>query len=362
MLVASQTTVTPRAVMETLLMPPASSVHGRARVAPLGLRRIEAALLRGGFSADEVAIITPQEVGAAIGAETRIVAISTGEPAGQGMNTSTMTEILGGRIYPQVMFRALLRDVQRCIAKVAPRAKVVLGGPGVWQVTRSAEEQQALGVHHVVTGYAEGNVAALFRQLLAGETLPAICSGEGVAAAAIPCIHGASTMGVVEISRGCGLGCDFCTLGRVPMQHLPVETILADVRTDIRHGNSSIAALSEDFFRYGANGVTVNPAALLELLTALRQIDGLRLIQLDHANISSIAQFSDAELRQAHDVLVGDTGITSRGSTSGWRRLPGACCAKTAARRRWRGARRKHGVRCAPSNCAGYAGPAFSRW
>jgi radical SAM superfamily enzyme YgiQ (UPF0313 family) len=307
MLAASQTTLIPYTLMRKLLMPPAASQDGRASVAPLGLRRIEAALLRDGFSPEEVAVVTPEEIDSAIGAHTRIVAISSGEPAGQGMNTSTMTEILGGDIYPQVMFRMLLRDVQRGIAQRAPRAKIVLGGPGVWQVARSAKEQQALGIDHLLTGYVEGNVAALFRRLLNGEELPPVCAGEGVTASLIPCIRAASSMGVVEISRGCGLGCHFCTLGHEPMQHLPLQTILSDVQTNIRHGHSSIAALSEDFFRYGGHGTTVNPPALLHLLTALRQVEGLRLIQLDHANIISIAQFSDAELRQVHDALVGDS-------------------------------------------------------
>jgi radical SAM superfamily enzyme YgiQ (UPF0313 family) len=112
-------------------------------------------------------------------------------------------------------------------------------------------------------------------------------------------------MGVVEISRGCGLGCGFCTIGGVPMQHLPVETILADARTNIAGGMTSIAALSEDFFRYGGHGARVNPPAIMSLLTSLRRLPGLRLIQLDHANITSIAQYTDEELRAVRELIVG---------------------------------------------------------
>ena len=79
----------------------------RAAVAPLGLRRIEAALLAGGFTPDEVAVVTEDQLDQAIGSATRVIGISSGEPAGLGMNSSTMTAIAGGRIYPQAMFRRL---------------------------------------------------------------------------------------------------------------------------------------------------------------------------------------------------------------------------------------------------------------
>ncbi len=163
-------------------------------------------------------------------------------------------------------------------------------------------------MNHVVSGYAEGNAAEVFRALVAGEQQPAIIEGQGVEAEDIPPICGASTMGVVEISRGCGLGCSFCTIGRERMQHLPVETIVADAQTNLAAGMGGIAALSEDCFRYGGAGNETDPAALIDLLERLRQLDDLRLIQTDHANIMSIAGFSDQELTRVRELLVGDSG------------------------------------------------------
>ena len=121
----------------------------------------------------------------------------------------------------------------------------------------------------------------------------------------IPPIRGASTMGVVEISRGCGLGCSFCTIGRVPMVHLPPQTILADVQTNLAAGLSCIAVLSEDFFRYGADGMKVCPDALIALLRDIRRLPQVRLIQIDHANVTSVAQYDDRQLETIHDLLVG---------------------------------------------------------
>jgi radical SAM superfamily enzyme YgiQ (UPF0313 family) len=116
-------------------------------------------------------------------------------------------------------------------------------------------------------------------------------------------------MGVVEISRGCGLGCSFCTIARTPMVHLPADTILADVESNLGAGQTSIALLSEDFFRYGATGPRTAPGTLLALLQQLREADPrLRLIQVDHVNLASVAQFSDGQLREVRRLLVGATG------------------------------------------------------
>ena len=41
------------------------------------------------------------------------------------------------------------------------------------------------------------------------------------------------------------------------------------------------------------------------MLTRLRAVEGLKLIQLDHANVISIAQFTDEELQTVHDLIVG---------------------------------------------------------
>ncbi len=299
MLAASLTTTTPPALLSTLLMPRATA----GSVAPLGLRRIEAALLDGGFRRDEIAVVDETGLAAAIGPATRVIGLCAGDPQGRGMNTTTMTAIAGGRSYPHALFSDLLAQVVRRRASAAPAARIVLGGPGAWQAATPTATGETAAIDHIVCGYAEGNVAALLRALCAGETLPRLLTGEGVPAERIPRILGASTMGVVEISRGCGLGCRFCTLAQEPMRHLPLETILADAATNIAAGQTSIAAMSEDFFRYGADGVKVQPARVIELLERLRALPGLRLIQLDHINLMSLARFSDDELTRVHALL-----------------------------------------------------------
>jgi radical SAM superfamily enzyme YgiQ (UPF0313 family) len=308
MLASSQTSTSPPALLSKLLMPQARNGQTRARVAPMGLRRIEAALIRGGFAREDVVVVDERKLGEAIGSATRIVALTSGEPSGGGMNSTTMTGVAGGRIYPEVMFRKMLHEVKRRVSASAPSAKIVVGGPGAWQLAGDPESMRQAGIDHVVTGYAEGNVAQIFASIVQGNELPQVISGQSVSAADIPEIRDATTMGVVEISRGCGLACSFCTIAQVPMIHAPEEKIVADARTNVAAGLTSIAALSEDFFRYGAKGASVDPSSAISLLTSLRRIEGLGLIQIDHANVSSIAQYSDEQLATVRSLLVGDTG------------------------------------------------------
>ncbi len=86
MLAASQTSTTPPALLAPLLMPRTPNGGIRARVAPLGLRRIEAALIDGGFSGDDLIVVDEDHLRCAIGPATKIVAVTSGEPAGLGMN------------------------------------------------------------------------------------------------------------------------------------------------------------------------------------------------------------------------------------------------------------------------------------
>lgn len=301
MIATSQTTTLPRPLMDHVLAP-----RARLSVAPLGLRRVEASLLRDGLAEDEVAVVPGERLEEVIGPDTRIIAVSAGEACGLGMNSTTMTAITGGEIYP----RRLLHELMRRIAGLrerAPLAKVILGGPGAWQLVFDDDLRVQLGVDHVVAGQAEGNVAQVFHDAMNGGALPTIIDGEAVAARDIPAIRGASAMGVVELSRGCGLGCAYCAMGREPMAHLPEGTILADVRTNVQAGLTSISAISEDMLRYGGEGGPA-PERLLELLRTIREVGEIDLIQTDHANITSVAGWSCEQLRELRGLMVGESG------------------------------------------------------
>ncbi len=302
MVSASQTTVTPSFMMKHFVAPALPSDGVRVHQAPLGLRRVEAALVAGGWGADDVALVRPEDLHRAIGPATRVIGLSGGDPTGVGMNSNTMEGIVGGRNYPWLWFTWLARRVQRLRA-AARGARVVMGGAGAWQLVDTAT-RTALGIDHVVLGYCEANIADVVRRLADGEDMPAVIDGEAAAVESVPRVRGATVMGAVEVSRGCGLGCHFCTIGRSPMVHLPEETILADVETNASAGVGAIALVTEDMFRYAGKGMQVQPDALLALLDKIRRVPGVRMIQTDHANITSAAQFSDAQLREAARLFV----------------------------------------------------------
>jgi len=109
------------------------------------------------------------------------------------------------------------------------------------------------------------------------------------------------------------------------MVHLPVDAVLADIKTNLAAGVRNVSLVTEDILRYGASGLRARPEAVIELLRQVRALPGVQLIQTDHANITSVAQFTDeqlGELRrpfvhggQRHDYVWLNLGIeTARGT------------------------------------------------
>ncbi len=304
MVSASQTTMLPEAVMKSLLAPPVPRDGDRAAWAPLGLRRVEGALLRDGYRRDQVVVVRPEELESAVGAHTRVIGLASGDPLGVGMNSTTMEGLLGGRIYVGAWFRRLAEKIKR-LKNRAPRASAVAGGPGAGELAEDPEARRELGIDYVITGACEGSVAELIGAVEEDRPDGAVLQGRDGRAAAVPEVQGGVTAGAVELSRGCGLGCRFCSLRDVPMRHLPEETIIADARTNVRSGAESISLISEDIFRYGSEGRRARPEALLGMLRRLRRELNIDLIQTDHANVASVAQFSDAQLREFYRLMAG---------------------------------------------------------
>lgn len=305
MFLCSQTTKAPSWLIRRLFMPPVPHINHCAAIAPLGLRRLEAALRRDGFSKEDVIIADERHLPFVVGFRTKFIGLSSGDPAGWGMNSTTMAAIAGGEIYPSNEFRRLVELVKSLRAECCPAARIVLGGPGAWQLMTNKMLPHLFGLDYVILGYAEAEIASLVHKIWQAQPLPTFITTKSASAEHIPPLLGASTMGAIELSRGCGWGCDFCTLAHMPMLHLPVETILADAETNLHAGQNNLVLLSEDLLRYGSVGRSVSPEALLSLLRSLRTLSGVRLLQADHANISSVAQYNEAQLQELHNLLGG---------------------------------------------------------
>jgi len=303
MFLCSQTTRTPSRLVRWLFMPPVPHINHCATIAPLGLRRLEAALRRAGFTKEDVIIADERHLPFVVGPRTKFIGLSSGDPTGLGMNSTTMTAVVGGEIYPYKEFRRLMELVNSLRAAHSPAARIVLGGPGAWQLATNETLPRHLGLDSVILGYAEAEIASLAQKILQAESLPPFITTMSPPAEHIPPVQGATAMGALELSRGCGWGCDFCTLAHMPMLHIPADTIWADAETNLRAGQKNLVLLSEDLLRYGSVGRSVSPQALLSLLRSLRTLPEIRLLQADHANISSVAQYSEAQLQELHELL-----------------------------------------------------------
>lgn len=304
-LAGMQTSFIPRLIETRLLAPPLPvSPEGRALRAPLGLRRIETALRSpGGLGSDEVVCTTPEALPRLLGPWVKIVAISSGDPLGFAMSNTTTSAFNPGQLYPRLFTRELLASLTP--ARERWGFKIVFGGPGAWQWFREPQDPFADRIDHFFEGYFEAEGPAFFQDLLNGRSRPRRVRAEGSAGPDVRPLLGPATLGAVECSRGCGFGCGFCVMADIPMFHFEPDLILADLRTNVASGQPAALSTSEDFFRYGGQGPRVNPEAVLDLVGRMRQIPNLDFMQIDHANVRSVLQFSPKDLATIRRQLPG---------------------------------------------------------
>jgi radical SAM superfamily enzyme YgiQ (UPF0313 family) len=92
-------------------------------------------------------------------------------------------------------------------------------------------------------------------------------------------------------------------MARKKMEHLSHDLICGDLETNVANGIRSVVSGSEDFFRYGAQGLKPEFDKLHALLLAMKQVKGLSFMQIDHANVTSLAQMTDEQLAEVRRLL-----------------------------------------------------------
>jgi len=298
-----QTTQVPEWAMKGLVSPTmAVDREGWASAAPIGLRRIEAALIdQGVLSEREVVCTTPEGLARLMGPWVKVVGVSSSDPLGRGMSNTTTQHFWKGDLYTKVWTDRMMDYLAAAKAKYGFR--IVGAGAGAWQWAFDRQAAERQGIDVIFEGFGESAGVKLIGDLLEGKVVAGLVEETGTAEAQIPAIKRPSLLGIVELSRGCGRGCRFCTMSAKPMAHLPPDTILSDIETNVAGGVTSVVSGSEDFFRYGASGPRVDFEKLCSLLHEMKRIENLSFMQIDHANVSSVLQLSDGELKEIRSLL-----------------------------------------------------------
>lgn len=255
--------------------------NGRALYADFGLRMVEASLAEV-VGADEVAVVHPKDVEKVAGSRTEIIGISGHDFLGINPPTSEFVDLLNtGPPYNRVKFFELMRK------QVMKEKIVVAGGKAAWQL---ADEtiMDRLNIDYVHLGEGELTGPELFKSILEGKKLPRIIKGKEPNIEEIPNIHGATIHGLVEIGRGCGRGCSFCTPGMQRLRFKSAEHIVKDVKTNIEWDQRAILLHSEDILRYGARGTEPNENQVLNLIERVASVEGIKSIGASHIALATV--------------------------------------------------------------------------
>jgi len=291
-------------LVRRVLYPPVerNRKDGRTKYAPYGLRKVEAILLENGFNESEVAVVHPFDLDAFIGPDTKAVGISSMDPTGMGYVSKTYSSIVGGgEPMNAIEFRELVKhqSIQR------HKPGVIVGGFGAWQLERK-KVAESYGVDCVVIGEGEEVVADIFRKAVKGEPLPHVVrveksSNDGN----MPTIRHAAIHGCVEISRGCGRNCQFCTPTMQRKRDVPLERILKEVEITVREGGSRITLVTEDLFLYGAKNkqFVPNKEAVLKLVKSVASYPGVKTIQPSHMSLAPVV-YDPGMIREVAEVLI----------------------------------------------------------
>ena len=274
----------------SIFAPPVRRRAGRAVYADYGLRIVEAALAAA-FGPDEVAVVHPRDLEKVVGSRTEIIGIGGHDFLGINPPTSEFVDLVDiGPPYNRVKFFELMRQ------PVMKEKTVVVGGKAAWQVADEAIMDK-LNIDYVLLGEGELTAPELFKAILAGEQLPRILEGKEPIAEEIPTIRGATIHGLVEVSRGCGRGCSFCTPTMQLLRFKSLERIVRDVQTNINVGQCAISLHSEDLLRYGAKGIAPDEERLLTLIDQVTAVKGLDSIGASHIALASV--YHNPELLRA---------------------------------------------------------------
>ncbi|PWU79555.1 MAG: radical SAM protein [Candidatus Nitrosopolaris wilkensis] len=278
--------VTPKVLFD-FICNPIEQTDGRANYAPYGLRKVEAALVRDGYTRDQVVVAHPDHIEKFIGPETEVVGTYEMDPLGMGPVTMTFTYGRKQMSYDEFYSRDLHQRIVAAKRKNGSKAKILAGASGTWQYNYDPAKIEEYELYGIVEGdlggigpEIDGTGGRFFDALINGEMETAnpfkkrefkveikefardgrkyhgrfIHCWDQPSVDEIPNIINPSMHGQVEVMRGCGRGCKFCDVTLRPLRYYPVEKVQKEIEINMKYGGLKNAWVhSDDIFVYGLN-------------------------------------------------------------------------------------------------------------
>ena len=277
---------------------------GELVLAPVGLRRIQESLERA-YGTGIVVAQHPFHLDKVIDEKTRVVGLTEMSPLGLGPVDTAIS--WKNDNWNRKWFVSLMKRLKELKKKF--RFKVVVGGPGAWQLLHPFTDylriqgtpignmaaafrrtvglyskhdaiidewvKEELGVDHVVEGEADSAAPEIFEKIEEGDAPEYIrvFTNSIRSVDDVPEITRPTLAGSVEIMRGCGRGCDFCAPNLRTKRDFPIERIVKEASVNIRIGQRGVWLLTEDLMLYGCDNKNMvpNEDVIVELYTALKK-------------------------------------------------------------------------------------------
>lgn len=262
-----------------------SNPDGTAKRTIYGLRKIQSILIDS-FGERNVIACHYDQLDRFIGSNTKIVGISTMDPMGLAYVSTTYNSLIGfgGEALNASEFEKLIHHPS--ILKYKP--KIIVGGAGCWQI-KEADKQEEFNIDVLFQGEAEESIVNIFKRLLNDEPVPPYVVSTKPKKEQVPLITYAASYGMVEITRGCGRGCAFCSPTMRKKYSFPIDHILKEVAVNVNGGSNTIFTVSEDIFLYNSKQNFIpNREALIQLYTSIANFPGVEYILLSHASFAPI--------------------------------------------------------------------------
>jgi radical SAM superfamily enzyme YgiQ (UPF0313 family) len=262
-----------------------SNNDGSAQRTIYGLRKVES-LLTKEFGNKNVVVAHYDQLHKFIGANTKIVGISSMDPMGLAYVSTTYNSLIGfgGEALNAAEFERLITHPAIQVYK----PKIIVGGAGSWQINE-ADMQQKWGIDVLFQGEGEEDLVKIFTKMMKNEPVPSYFISKKPNRKKIPLISHAACYGMVEITRGCGRGCQFCSPTNRTKYSVPLDFIMKEVKTNIDGGAKSIFTVTEDIFLYKSKPRFLpNRKEIVKLYSSIASYPGVEHILLSHASLAPI--------------------------------------------------------------------------